>query len=392
MAILRQRASELNGLVQSHLWSESAGSFVNKMPARPYNLSEDAFYSRISPTSFYPLMTGTATAAQAKRMSEEHLLQSSGFCITPAPHWPPTPAAPANDAVMLQSWTLPPAAAAAGGGSEGESGDGGGRSGVSGNESNSEARVVLCTVPLGSDAATASVGGCEALRKGGASFHRNESVVWSVPLNSSFRRALSNPSATPRNDTVARDHQQHLPQQPRIPLFLYRAGSSGSGGGTGGSSKLSAAAAASNEDTVLGRKGDFPAADLISPDPVVMISSAPHVPGAWPLKLWSSAASGAVRQSHATALSGGWRLTGGPNSDTEVSNIRDAAGQLAWQLNRTLGWTDPLSTACHWGLPSISFDDSAFGSPGGFVYWRGNAWAPLAMLTCVWPGRFQHLA
>ena len=36
---------------------------------------------------------------------------------------------------------------------------------------------------------------------------------------------------------------------------------------------------------------------------------------------------------------------------------------------------------CYWGLPSVSAADSAFMEPLSYVYWRGETWAPMAMLT-----------
>jgi len=36
---------------------------------------------------------------------------------------------------------------------------------------------------------------------------------------------------------------------------------------------------------------------------------------------------------------------------------------------------------CYWGLPSVSAADRAFMQPPAYVYWRGNAWGPMAMLT-----------
>jgi hypothetical protein len=36
---------------------------------------------------------------------------------------------------------------------------------------------------------------------------------------------------------------------------------------------------------------------------------------------------------------------------------------------------------CYWGLPSVSAADPAFMQPQGYVYWRGEAWAPMALLT-----------
>lgn len=54
---LKTTAASLGERTQTHLWNDKAGAFVNKMPSAAYpSLSEDAFYTRISPTSFYPLM------------------------------------------------------------------------------------------------------------------------------------------------------------------------------------------------------------------------------------------------------------------------------------------------------------------------------------------------
>ena len=59
IAWLEHTAASLGDRMQQHLWNEQVGAFVNKMPASSYNLSEDTFYTRLSPTSFYPMMGGT---------------------------------------------------------------------------------------------------------------------------------------------------------------------------------------------------------------------------------------------------------------------------------------------------------------------------------------------
>ena len=88
---LRKRAATLAGLTQAHLWNEEVSAFTNKLPRVAYNLDKDTFYARISPTSFYPLMTGAPTTTQADRMVQKHLLNPTSFCVTSESEWPPTP-------------------------------------------------------------------------------------------------------------------------------------------------------------------------------------------------------------------------------------------------------------------------------------------------------------
>ena len=177
---------------------------------------------------------------------------------------------------------------------------------------------------------------------------RNESIVWTSPAAG------------------------------RIPLYLFQ---------------LSDSSNRSLSQTVLGRAlSDFSvetAPRKLSSVPVCYIADVLPQPGAWPLRLWSSdrlsstrqdanendGAAGTTPSSHLT-----YRLSGGPASDQQIESAQDSTGQL-WNLSASLGWALPLPDACYWGLPSVSFDDPAFGSPGSFVYWRGNAWAPLAMLV-----------
>ena len=76
-AMLRKRAASLRASLADN-WDNETGIFVNRRP------SGGAFYHRISPTSFYALMAGAATDAQAARMVEEWLLNPKHFAITAA--------------------------------------------------------------------------------------------------------------------------------------------------------------------------------------------------------------------------------------------------------------------------------------------------------------------
>jgi glycogen debranching enzyme len=59
-------------LVRENLWNEQDGIYENCF----WN---GEFSKRLSPTNFYPLFAGIATAQQAKRMIEERLLNSQEF-------------------------------------------------------------------------------------------------------------------------------------------------------------------------------------------------------------------------------------------------------------------------------------------------------------------------
>ena len=62
VARLARRASSQRALISRHLWDEASGTFVNKF----WN---GTWYRRISPTSFYPLLAGAASDAQATLLS-----------------------------------------------------------------------------------------------------------------------------------------------------------------------------------------------------------------------------------------------------------------------------------------------------------------------------------
>ena len=80
--MLEARAAGMEALIESHLWHDEAGIYVNKMPDNRWNY-------RVAPTSFYPLLyadsssTTTTTTARVDRMMREWMLNSSRFCISP---------------------------------------------------------------------------------------------------------------------------------------------------------------------------------------------------------------------------------------------------------------------------------------------------------------------
>jgi putative isomerase len=69
---LRERAREFRHKMQS-LWSEEAGLFLNR------RADTHEFSPRLSPTHFYPLLAGVASAEQAGRMIQEHFFNPEEF-------------------------------------------------------------------------------------------------------------------------------------------------------------------------------------------------------------------------------------------------------------------------------------------------------------------------
>ncbi|MCR9054644.1 MAG: hypothetical protein NXI26_22540 [bacterium] len=69
---LRKRADRLQQYLQA-LWNEGNQLFQN------YDLIQNTFSDRISPTSFYPLLTRTASSEQAQSMVSNHLLNEEEF-------------------------------------------------------------------------------------------------------------------------------------------------------------------------------------------------------------------------------------------------------------------------------------------------------------------------
>jgi hypothetical protein len=74
--MLRGRAADARAKIGTHLWDASTGIFANKF-------ANGSFYRRITPTSFYPMMAGAATAENAASMMSHWMLNASRFCVTP---------------------------------------------------------------------------------------------------------------------------------------------------------------------------------------------------------------------------------------------------------------------------------------------------------------------
>eukprot|EP01062_Namystynia_karyoxenos_P016792 TRINITY_DN16186_c0_g1_i1.p1 TRINITY_DN16186_c0_g1~~TRINITY_DN16186_c0_g1_i1.p1 ORF type:complete len:784 (+),score=289.83 TRINITY_DN16186_c0_g1_i1:70-2352(+) len=75
-AALRQRAAAMRKLLLADLWDDVSGTFVNKFP-------NGSFYRRVTPTSFYPLLTKGPSAEQAESMMSKWMMNRTRFCITP---------------------------------------------------------------------------------------------------------------------------------------------------------------------------------------------------------------------------------------------------------------------------------------------------------------------
>lgn len=70
-------ADAMRALITAHLWDDQGGTYTNRFP-------NGTFYRRISPTSFYSMLAGAATDAQAVAMVNGWLTNASRFCINPA--------------------------------------------------------------------------------------------------------------------------------------------------------------------------------------------------------------------------------------------------------------------------------------------------------------------
>ena len=68
----QQRAQHFITVLDS-LWDETAGIYKNK------NLVDGSLSNRLSPTNFYPLLTGSVSPERAERMINEHLLNEEEF-------------------------------------------------------------------------------------------------------------------------------------------------------------------------------------------------------------------------------------------------------------------------------------------------------------------------
>ena len=76
-ATLRARHDAMAKAMRETLWSDGLGVFVNTGSSPPHRAS-----SRITPFSFHAMLSGAATAAQARTMAQQWLLTDAGFCLT----------------------------------------------------------------------------------------------------------------------------------------------------------------------------------------------------------------------------------------------------------------------------------------------------------------------
>merc|ERR1712032_409916 len=74
--MLRSRGDDVSLLIKQYLWDEQSQIYVNKF-------TNNSFYRRISPTSFYALQTNAPNASQATAMVEQWLMNPDHFCIAP---------------------------------------------------------------------------------------------------------------------------------------------------------------------------------------------------------------------------------------------------------------------------------------------------------------------
>jgi putative isomerase len=69
---IRARSARYRGKLAT-LWSDEKGIYLNK------DLHTGQFSTRLSPTNFYPMLAHAPTDAQARRMVDEHLLNTKEF-------------------------------------------------------------------------------------------------------------------------------------------------------------------------------------------------------------------------------------------------------------------------------------------------------------------------
>lgn len=80
------RADRLKAAIGRLLWDESRGTFA------PRRVADGTLVQRVSPTCFFPLLTGGVQPDRARRLLDSHLLNESTFWGTR-----PLPSSPAND-------------------------------------------------------------------------------------------------------------------------------------------------------------------------------------------------------------------------------------------------------------------------------------------------------
>lgn len=72
---LRSRWDTTSAAMQTLMWSEEHGIFLNR-------LFNGTLSTRVSPFNFHPMISGVATVDQAKRMATDWLMNDKGFCLS----------------------------------------------------------------------------------------------------------------------------------------------------------------------------------------------------------------------------------------------------------------------------------------------------------------------
>eukprot|EP01083_Nonionella_stella_P210138 761057_1 len=76
LRVLKERYDIMLSLTLKELWNDKMGIFMNKWT------HNDTFYDHISPTSFYPLLTGDVDADKVESMVHNYLMNPDYFCIS----------------------------------------------------------------------------------------------------------------------------------------------------------------------------------------------------------------------------------------------------------------------------------------------------------------------
>ena len=72
VVLLKARQADMAARVQKTLWSAASQTYLN------YQVDTGTFNTHTSPTSFYPMLSGTATVEQALAMTRRWLTNHSG--------------------------------------------------------------------------------------------------------------------------------------------------------------------------------------------------------------------------------------------------------------------------------------------------------------------------
>ena len=75
VAMLQARQANMSAKVQSTLWNEASQIYLN------FQQDTQTFNTHSSPTSFYPMLSGTATMDQVLAMTRRWLTNHSGYCL-----------------------------------------------------------------------------------------------------------------------------------------------------------------------------------------------------------------------------------------------------------------------------------------------------------------------